>query len=124
MTVRDIAVTSFVFCALAWSLYRVKRVSLSRKDLFTAAGASLVLLILSFFISNTKIGGTVMYEAHGFPHVFYHHSLMDVIDKTPIDTWALVPGPMMSYMAANVFFYFSFSILILLLVRFARTKRD
>lgn len=121
-SVLDILLVSGAFLALSFYVYVRKRPRPGARKLFPVFLAPVVFLAASFFVSGTRIGGTVLYEWHGFPHIFYQHNIKDVIDGTPIDTWSFVPGGMGIYLIANYVFYLSVCSLIMLALHVLRKQ--
>jgi len=96
---------AFLIFIPAFFLWHKNKLALSRLDAMGLILGPLVLMGLSFFFFSTRVGGTVLYTAHGWPHTFALHQIEDVLDKTPIDAWHFVPGSLFSYVLADFIFY-------------------
>lgn len=104
MTVFQIFFVSLLIIAIAGVLYVFKKVRVSIKELAIMLVASVFLTSLSWFVSFTKIGGTVEGSWHGWPHWFYHYSIRDILDNAPINQGDFWFGPFRSYVLSNILF--------------------
>lgn len=91
-------------------------------ELAAVSAGAVILAILSFFITEEKVGGTILQTYHGWPHFFYNHQISDVIDRTLIDKWHFLSGGFFIYPLSDVFFYVSLLLFIFSLFKLGKRK--
>lgn len=120
MPVTEILYLSMIFLLAALFLKQSSGLVLSLGQYLRVLAGGALLALLSFFITEQKIGGTVLQVYHGWPHFFYNHQIKDVIDQTLIARWHFMPGPFGSYLLADLVFYCSLSLAVSFLVMLFR----
>lgn len=107
LPVLNILFYSLVLLLLSALLLIYKKIKLFEFEWGALAGGAIILTAWSFFIFKEKVGGTIIYRSHGWPHFFMNYQVKDILDNAIIDKWHFVPGGLGSYLIADFIFYFS-----------------
>lgn len=122
MAVTQILLVSLVFLVAGLFLKRKTKITFNIRERLLLIFGSLSATVLSLLYFDVKVGGTVRYAVHGWPHFMLWHGLEDVVDKFTIDKWSLAFGSLYIYPLVNYLFYLTLIIFTVLAYKIVRKK--
>lgn len=116
MTSTSILILIIVLMLIGSVVYRYRRLSFVKRDVLRVLGLACVAFMLSFFVSTTRVGGTIESSYYGWPHFVLQHQNKDILDDFRIDIWSFAHTTYL-YGAANLLFYLSASFALIAFIK-------
>lgn len=117
MPAADIIIISSFFLGLSGILRARDRRLVPLADKLAIMISPLILVLVSLSVVTRKVGGTVMFDQHGWPHFWANYLIKDILDDSLIRKWHLAVGSLGSYLILNYLFYLSIALCAYFLIR-------
>jgi len=117
MDVLGILVIAAILFLISFSLYRKVGFTILKRDRVALFVFPAVLTVLSLTVATQRIGGTVSYTSHGWPHFYLVHRIKDVVSGSLLDQWNFVFGHWFAYILSDYVFYLAVILFLYLLMR-------